>query len=167
MSTSSRTTSTSSPDSIAHAPTERVVIALGSNLGDRALHLRRAVDALGEFVRVVRVSKIHETAPVDTPAGSPPFFNMVIAGTTALAPQALMHALLEIESEDGRHRRGIRNAPRTIDLDLILYGAHVIRTATLVVPHPRYRDREFVMAPLRELGLRWVDPVSGQALGVI
>ncbi|HEX9981724.1 MAG TPA: 2-amino-4-hydroxy-6-hydroxymethyldihydropteridine diphosphokinase [Thermoanaerobaculia bacterium] len=160
MSTSSRTTSTSSTD----APTERVVIALGSNLGDRALHLRRAVHALGTFVRVVRVSSIYETDPVDAPSGSPPFFNMVIAGATALTPHALMHALLDVERKDGRHRRGIRNAPRTIDLDLIFYGAHVIRTASLVVPHPRYRDREFVMAPLRELGLRWVDPVSGQPL---
>lgn len=120
--------------------------------------------ALGAFVRVVRVSSIHETEPVDAPAGSPPFFNMVVAGTTRLSARALMEALLEVERRDGRVRRGVRNAPRTIDLDLILYGAYLIRSAALVVPHPRYREREFVMAPLRELRLGWRDPRSGEPL---
>jgi 2-amino-4-hydroxy-6-hydroxymethyldihydropteridine diphosphokinase len=129
-----------------------VVIALGSNLGNRLLYLRRAVAALGEVMRVVRASSVHETAPVDAPAGSPPFLNMVVAGYTRLAPLALLDELKRIEARLGR-RRGVRNAPRTIDLDLILYSARVMRTARLTIPHPRYRERSFVMEPLRELAL--------------
>jgi 2-amino-4-hydroxy-6-hydroxymethyldihydropteridine diphosphokinase len=129
-----------------------VVIALGSNLGDRALTLRRAVSSLGEVMRVVRISRVHETEPVDAPAGSPPFFNMVVAGYTRLAPLALLDALQAIELRLGR-RRGARNAPRTIDLDLILYSSRTMRSARLTLPHPRYRERAFVMEPLTELAL--------------
>ncbi|HUP49401.1 MAG TPA: 2-amino-4-hydroxy-6-hydroxymethyldihydropteridine diphosphokinase [Thermoanaerobaculia bacterium] len=129
-----------------------MVIALGSNLGDRRWNLRRAIHALGRVVRLVRVSSVYETDPVDAPPGSPRFLNMVVAGLTPLAPHELLGELLAIEARLGRVRRG-RNAPRRIDLDLILYGARRIRTAELVVPHPRYQQREFVLAPMRELGL--------------
>ncbi len=133
-----------------------VVIALGSNLGDRSWNLARAVDALGGVVRVVRKSSVHETEPVDAPAGSPAFLNMVVAGHTRLSPLALLEELLAIERRLGRQRRGIRNEPRIIDLDLIIHDAFVMRTPRLTLPHPRFREREFVMAPLRELGLAWV-----------
>lgn len=136
-----------------------MVIALGSNLGDREYNLRRAIDQLHDVIRLVRISSIHETAPVDAPVGSPPFFNMVVAGLTNVAPHDLMRELLSIEARLGRVRRG-RNAPRVIDLDLILYGAQMMRTRDLVLPHPRYRQREFVLAPLRELGLSWALPVE-------
>lgn len=129
-----------------------VVIALGANLGDRALTLRRAVDALGRVMRVVRASSVYETEPVDAPAGSPHFLNMVVAGFTRLEPLALLDELQRIEASLGR-RRGIRNAPRTIDLDLIAYSSRAMRTKRLTLPHPRYREREFVMEPLRELEL--------------
>ncbi|HUP61589.1 MAG TPA: 2-amino-4-hydroxy-6-hydroxymethyldihydropteridine diphosphokinase [Thermoanaerobaculia bacterium] len=128
-----------------------VVIALGSNLGDRRYHLRRAVHALGAFMRVVRVSAIRETAPVGTPPGSPHFLNMVVAGYTTLTPHELLEGLLAIESRLGRTRRGVRNEPRVIDLDLILHGAHRVRSARLTLPHPRYRGRRFVMEPLAEV----------------
>lgn len=131
-----------------------VIIALGSNLGDREYNLRRAIDQLQGVIRVVRISSIHETAPVDAPAGSPPFFNMVVAGLTDVPPHDLMRDLLAIEARLGRVRR-VRNAPRAIDLDLILYGAQMMHTRDLVLPHPRYRQRQFVLAPLRELGLSW------------
>ena len=104
-------------------------------------------------MRVVRVSSIRETAPVDAPPGSPPFLNMVAAGYSTLAPEALLEALLAIELRLGRVHRGTRNEPRVIDLDLILHGGHRMRTAKLTLPHPRYRSREFVMTPMRELGL--------------
>jgi 2-amino-4-hydroxy-6-hydroxymethyldihydropteridine diphosphokinase len=146
MSTSSRTRSTSSPKS--------VVIALGSNLGDRERLLRRAIRELTSVISVVRLSSIHQTAPVDAPAGSPPFLNMVLAGHTRRSPANLLGALLAIEKSLGRVRT-TRNAPRRIDLDLILYDAVVMRTRELTLPHPRFHQREFVLAPLRELGLRW------------
>ena len=136
-------------------PPASVLIALGSNLGDRALNLRRALDALGRVVSLVRLSPVHETEPVDAPPGSPPFLNMVAAGWTHLAPAALLAELQAIEARLGR-RRSIRNAPRTIDLDLILYSAVAMRTERLTLPHPRFREREFVMQPLRELELPWM-----------
>src|ERR1700686_2868243 len=91
-----------------------VLIALGSNLGDRGLYLRRAIHALAPDVRVVRVSKVHETAAVDTPPGSPPFLNMVVAAHPAPPPPALLDRLLAIEQRLGRRRTLVRNAPRTI-----------------------------------------------------
>jgi 2-amino-4-hydroxy-6-hydroxymethyldihydropteridine diphosphokinase len=142
---------------------ELVVIALGSNLGPRQYLLRRAVHELAAFVRVVRQSSVHATAPVDAPKGSPDFLNMVVAGTTRLDAMELLSELHGIEARLGRVR-GVRNAPRPIDLDLILYGAHLMRNGQIVVPHPRYREREFVLAPLRELRLPWRDPATGIAL---
>ena len=127
-----------------------VVIALGSNLGDRRLLLRKAIRELGRVVRLVRVSSVVETKPVDAPLGSPDFLNMVVAGYTSLGPEALLDAMQEIERRLGRVRTR-RNAPRTIDLDLILYGARRMRTTRLTLPHPRAHRREFVMKPLREI----------------
>ena len=138
-----------------------VLIALGSNLGDRALFLRRAIVSLREVVHVVRVSSFIETDPVDAPP--PKYLNAVVAGYTDLSPDSLLDALHAIESRLGR-RRGTRNAPRVIDLDLILHSAHLIRTRSLTVPHPRYLSREFVLAPMRELNLGWRDPATGKRI---
>src|SRR5258708_39507764 len=101
-----------------------VLIALGSNLGDRGLYLRRALDALGSEVRVVRLSGVHETEPVDAPPASPPFLNMVVAGHTALPPAALLDCLLAIEPRVGRVRAGNRHPPPTIGPDPILSRRH-------------------------------------------
>ena len=138
-----------------------VLIALGANLGDRELFLRRAIDSLRESVHIVRVSSFIETKPVDAPP--PKYLNAVVAGYTDLSPAALLDALHAIEARLGR-RRSTPNAPRVIDLDLILHSAHLIRTRTLTLPHPRYLEREFVRAPLRELRLGWKDPVTGTEL---
>jgi 2-amino-4-hydroxy-6-hydroxymethyldihydropteridine diphosphokinase len=140
-----------------------VLIALGSNLGNRRLMLARAIDELGHQLSIVRISPIHETDPVDAPPGSPAFLNMVIAGYTDRPPTQVLHLLQQIESRLARQRR-LRNAPRTIDLDLILHSAHLLRTRDLTIPHPRYLERPFVMEPLRELRLPWHDPVTGARL---
>jgi 2-amino-4-hydroxy-6-hydroxymethyldihydropteridine diphosphokinase len=129
-----------------------VVIALGSNLGDRGWNLRRALHALRTAINVVRVSATHESAAVDAPEGSPPFLNLVLIGTTALSPVSLLDEMLAIEKRLGRVRRGVRNEPRIIDIDLILHGATRMRTRSLTLPHPRASAREFVMGPLGELG---------------
>jgi 2-amino-4-hydroxy-6-hydroxymethyldihydropteridine diphosphokinase len=136
-----------------------VLIALGSNLGDRALFLRRAVDEVRHVVHLVRVSSFIETEPVDAPP--PKYLNAVVAGYTNLSPAALLDALHKIEARLGR-RRTTRNAPRVIDLDLILHSAHLVRTRSLTLPHPRYLGREFVRGPMRELKLGWQDPVTGE-----
>ena len=134
-----------------------VLIALGSNKGDRLRWLRAGVDALHGVIDVVRLSSVYETEPVDAPF--PMFLNMVVAGATTKSPREVLDDLLAIEKR--LHRvRGARNAPRTLDLDLILHSAHVMNTRELTLPHPRYREREFVLAPLRELALPWVDPLT-------
>lgn len=126
-----------------------MVIALGSNLGDRRWNLLRAVRAIGTVMRVVRVSSIHETEPVDAPP--PRYLNMVVTGFTRLRPEELLKRLQAIESGLGRVRRGKRNDPRLIDIDLIVHSAHRRATRTLILPHPRAAGRAFVLEPLREI----------------
>lgn len=126
-----------------------VVIALGSNLGDRDWNLRRAIDRLRSIVSIVRVSAFIETEPVDAPP--PKYRNAVLIGQTSLPPRELLARMLAIEAELGRRRPALRNAPRTIDLDLILYDAVRMRTPDLTLPHPRAMQRDFVMRPLREI----------------
>jgi 2-amino-4-hydroxy-6-hydroxymethyldihydropteridine diphosphokinase len=126
-----------------------VVIALGSNLGNREWYIRAAIEELRRVIHVVRVSRIRETEPVGAPP--PPYLNCVVAGYTSLTPEALLRELQRIETRLGR-RRPFRNAPRTIDLDLILHSANRRHTHELTLPHPRYREREFVLEPMRELG---------------
>ncbi|HEY6136950.1 MAG TPA: 2-amino-4-hydroxy-6-hydroxymethyldihydropteridine diphosphokinase [Thermoanaerobaculia bacterium] len=128
-----------------------VAIALGANLGDRAYTLRRAIRELRTIVHIVRVSSFLETEPVDAPPGSPKFLNAVAIGYTSLTPFQLLAKMQEIESKLGRRRTRVRNAPRTIDLDLIFHSANRARTRTLTLPHPRYREREFVLTPLKEI----------------
>jgi 2-amino-4-hydroxy-6-hydroxymethyldihydropteridine diphosphokinase len=138
-----------------------VLIALGSNLGDRALFLRRAINELRHVIHVVRVSTFIETEPVDAPP--PKYLNAVVAGYTDLSPHTLHDALHAIEARFGR-RRTTRNAPRVIDIDLILHSARLIHMRSLTLPHPRYLGREFVRGPLRELELGWRDPATGITL---
>ena len=138
-----------------------VAISAGSSLGDRLWNLRRAVHRLAETISVVRISSVYETAAQDSPDGAPDFLNLALAGFTRMPAAELLGQLLRIELELGRHR-GKRNAPRVIDLDLIFYGGAVVQLGDLTIPHPRYRAREFVTAPLRELGLPWVDPMTGE-----
>jgi 2-amino-4-hydroxy-6-hydroxymethyldihydropteridine diphosphokinase len=128
-----------------------VVVGLGSNLGDRPYNIRRALEALGRVMRVVRVSALHETEPVDAPAASPRFLNGVVVGYTLLGPEELLAELQAIEKRLGRAPRRVRNEPRVIDLDLVLYGARRMRTGALTLPHPRAHGRAFVLKPLREV----------------
>ena len=139
-----------------------VAVALGSNLGDREGYLREAVEALGEFLSDLRVSSFHDTAPVGVDE-QPRFLNAVVVGETALDPRALLTRLLEIEQRFGRTRPH-PGAARTIDLDLIMHGEAIIDDADLVVPHPRFRERAFVLAPLAEIAGEWRDPVTGKTV---
>ena len=140
---------------------KRVVayIALGSNLGDRAGLIRTALDALAQTpgIRLGRVSSLLENPAVGGPEGSSPFLNAAAEIETSLDPDALLERLLEIERQLGRQRRE-PNAPRTIDLDLLLYGNQIIDTQNLRVPHPRMHERGFVLRPLAEIAPRAVHP---------
>jgi 2-amino-4-hydroxy-6-hydroxymethyldihydropteridine diphosphokinase len=137
----------------------RVAVALGSNLGDREQTLRDAVAALGAHIRDLRVSTFHDTAPVGI-TEQPRFLNAAAVGVTALSPREFLDVLLDIERRFGRVR-SIPNAARTLDLDLILYGDVIAHEPGLILPHPRFRTRLFVLAPLAEIAPDWRDPVSG------
>ena len=141
----------------------RVAIALGSNLGDREGYLRSAIAALQPSVSHLRVSTFHDTAPVGV-GPQPTFLNATAVGETSLGARALLDTLLAVERDLGRERP-FAGAPRTVDLDLILYGDAVIDEApSLIVPHPRFRERRFVLEPLAEIAPDWRDPVTGQTV---
>ena len=142
---------------------DRVAIALGSNLGDRAGHIQFARDRLEGFVTNLRLSSLIETEPAGMAAPGPWFVNAAAVGDTSLAPGELMARLLDIERERGRERP-YPDAPRTLDLDLILYGERVIHEAALIVPHPRFRERRFVLEPLEEIAPDLRDPVTRQTV---
>lgn len=129
-----------------------IFIALGSNLGDRARHLREALAELGANgeIRVLACSGFYETQPVGGPPGQPSYLNATAELATELSPQALLARMLEIERRHGRART-VRNGPRTLDLDLLLYRGQVVEEPGLRVPHPRMWERSFVMQPLSEI----------------
>ena len=124
----------------------RAYVGVGANLGDREATIRAALDALPG---VVGVSELRETDPVGV-VDQPPFLNGAVALETELGARELLERLLEIERELGRERRE-RWGPRTIDLDLLLYGAETIDEPGLTVPHPRLHERRFALEPLLEL----------------
>jgi len=140
-----------------------VAIALGSNLGDREAHLAFAVGRLAAVLSNLRRSTWYDTAPVGVIDDQPRYLNGVVTGDTRLSARQLLDRLLAIEREDGRQRPA-PGAARTLDLDLILYGGARLAEPGLVVPHPRFRERLFVLEPLAELAADWIDPVSGVAV---
>lgn len=141
-----------------------MALALGSNLGDRAANLRAGVAALRAVIEVERVSSVYATEPVG-PA-QPEYLNAALVGTTRLAPRPLLRAALAVEAEAGRVRT-VRDAPRTLDIDLVLYGDRRLVAPDLIVPHPRWRERGFVLAPLGEIAPDWVDPETGLAVSAL
>ncbi len=137
-----------------------VFIALGSNLGDRAENLARAQSALADAVAIGVRSSVLETRPqyvTDQPA----FLNMVLRGTTDLAPKALLAFLKKIERNLGR-KPARRFGPRLIDLDILYYEDKIVNEADLVLPHPRIAERDFVLVPLAEIAANHRHPVTGQ-----
>jgi 2-amino-4-hydroxy-6-hydroxymethyldihydropteridine diphosphokinase len=141
----------------------RVAIALGSNLGDRRGHLDYAASRLRSILTHFRVSTSFDTEPVDVPGRQPLFLNAAAIGETALTAGELLEALFEIERERGRERP-IPGAARTLDLDLVLFGDQILNEPALVVPHPRFRGRRFVLEPLAEIAPDMVDPVTGKTV---
>ena len=139
---------------------ERVFVGLGANLGDAQATLKHALAALAALPQTERVaqSSLYRTAPIQ--ASGPDFINAVAELHTALEPQALLHALQAIESAHGRERP-YPYAPRTLDLDLLLFGQRIVQEPGLNVPHPRLHERAFVLQPLLELAPLIVHPGLG------
>jgi 2-amino-4-hydroxy-6-hydroxymethyldihydropteridine diphosphokinase len=140
----------------------RAYVGLGANLGDREATLRAAIAALDatEGVQVSAVSALRETEPVGY-LDQPRFLNGAVALETTLAPRELLDALLAVERSLGRTRGGPRFGPRTIDLDLLLYGEESVDAQGLTVPHPRLHERAFALEPLAELDPDLVVPGHG------
>jgi 2-amino-4-hydroxy-6-hydroxymethyldihydropteridine diphosphokinase len=138
-----------------------VAVAIGSNLGDRAAHLSFARDRLSRLLTDLRVSSPLETEPVGVPGPQPAFVNAAAVGATDASASDLLSALLRIERDRGRERP-FPGAARTLDLDLILYGDRIINDPDVVVPHPRFRERLFVLKPLGEIAPDLRDPVTGK-----
>ena len=134
-------------------PIRRCVIALGSNVGDRHVKLQGAIDALRDTpgVYLTAVSSIYETEPVDAPEGSEKFLNAVVLADSTLSAHLLLDRALAIESAYGRERGSERNAPRTLDVDLILIGDRRANDDDLTLPHPRAHERAFVLVPWLEV----------------
>ena len=134
-------------------PIRRAVLALGSNLGERLDNLQGAVRALADTpdVWVTGVSPVYETEPVDAPEGSGPYLNAVVLADTTLAATRLLDRALAIEDAYGRERSEVRNAPRTLDVDLIVVGDRRANDDTLHLPHPRATERAFVLRPWYDL----------------
>jgi 2-amino-4-hydroxy-6-hydroxymethyldihydropteridine diphosphokinase len=140
-------------------------VALGSNLkssfGDREANLREAVRRIEELGEVRAISSFYDTEPVRF-LEQPRFLNGALLLETELEPVALMRELLSVERAMGRERVGaVAKGPRVIDLDLLLYGAVVMATEELTLPHPEMQGRRFVLEPLAEIAPEWVHPVLG------
>jgi len=138
-------------------------VALGSNLGERAAHLDHAVSRLRDLLRGLRVSRFYDTVPVGATGPQPLYLNAAVVGEAAMPARALLETLLTIEEERGRERP-YANAPRSLDLDLILFGDLIIDEPGLIVPHPRFRERRFVLQPLAEIAPALKDPVTGKTV---
>jgi 2-amino-4-hydroxy-6-hydroxymethyldihydropteridine diphosphokinase len=144
----------------------RVAIALGSNLGDRRHHLETAIDLLMPHLRQALVSSFVDTEPEGVADNQPRYLNAALVGEAQLMPSALLKRLLSIEEQLGR-TRPYWGAPRIIDLDLILYGDVELTEHGLQVPHPRFRERRFVLAPLAEIAPELIDPVTGETVAAL
>lgn len=135
--------------------TVRAYLGLGSNLGDRDGNLRGALEMLGarEGITVAEASSFIETDPVGGPEGQPKFVNAAAAVDTTLSPRELLGACQEVERALGRERGPdeVRWGPRTIDIDILLYGEQVVDEPDLQIPHPRMHEREFVLVPLAQI----------------
>jgi 2-amino-4-hydroxy-6-hydroxymethyldihydropteridine diphosphokinase len=140
-----------------------VYLSLGSNIGDREKMLRSAIDALpAAGVQVTRTSSLYETEPQDL-RDQPWFLNLVSECQTDLFPVQLLGRLKKLEAVLGR-RRTVPKGPRVIDIDIILYGSAIVRTIALEIPHPRFRERRFVLDPLAELAPELRDPVTKRTI---
>ena len=127
----------------------KLVLALGSNLGNRESNIEEAVSELENIIEITHLSTMHETAPVGGPKQGD-YLNAVLIGESGLTPHELLALTSKIESKLGRVRE-VRNGPRTIDIDIIVFGEIQINTPDLQIPHPRAHQREFVLAPWLEI----------------
>lgn len=137
-----------------------IYLGLSSNLGDRGVNIKQALAMLAPEITVTKVSPVYETKPMYV-EGQPDFFNAVCEAMTELSPEDMLKKIKSVEKEMGEHEH---NAPRAIDIDLLLYGDQIIDTPELKVPHPGLRERDFVLQPLSDIAPDLPDPVTGETV---
>jgi 2-amino-4-hydroxy-6-hydroxymethyldihydropteridine diphosphokinase len=138
--------------------THTVYLSLGSNLGDRAAHIEQALTRLAEkSVRIIKRSSFYETEPVEFLAQGW-FLNIAVEAETELTPRQLLRVIRNIELELGRERI-VQSGPRTIDIDILLFGTNIVNAADLEIPHPRMTERQFVLVPMAEIAPTLRHPV--------
>jgi 2-amino-4-hydroxy-6-hydroxymethyldihydropteridine diphosphokinase len=137
-------------------------LSLGSNIGNRAAQLREAQHRLAKLGRVTQVSSFYETEPVEV-TGQPWFLNAALALETNQAPHELMHSILQIEREMGRERLQ-KKGPRTIDIDILLFGDATLNSPEVTIPHPAMHQRRFVLEPLAEIAPEARHPVLNRTM---
>ncbi|MBA3264969.1 MAG: 2-amino-4-hydroxy-6-hydroxymethyldihydropteridine diphosphokinase [Nocardioidaceae bacterium] len=149
-------------------PIRLAVLSLGSNIGDRLANLQGGIDALADTpeVRLVDVSSVYETVPVDAAVGTPDFLNVIVRADTTLSVALLLERVQAVEAAFGRER-GDRNAPRTLDVDLIVVGDRLCDTEELTLPHPRAHERAFVLVPWREVDAEAIIPGRGKVADLL
>jgi 2-amino-4-hydroxy-6-hydroxymethyldihydropteridine diphosphokinase len=143
----------------------QIAIALGGNIGDSEKIFNFALERLSAGgVKKIKLSRLLKSKPENCPPGSPDFTNAVLTGEWASSPLDLLELCQSIEVEAGRPAEHAVNAPRTLDLDIILFGAGIIKLPELQIPHPRAADRVFVMQPLAEIAPEWIFPDTGRTV---
>ena len=140
-----------------------VYLSLGSNLGDRRANLKKALRLLSEGVEIVKVSSVYDTEPIDV-GEQQRFLNLMCCVNTNISPVQLLSFIKDIESSMGRDL-SLRNVPRVVDIDIIFYGDIIIESPELVIPHPRMRERAFVLVPFAEIAPEVVHQVTGERIG--
>lgn len=140
-----------------------VYLALGSNIGDSQRYIKQAIDLLQEVLSDLHQAPVYVSKAVGY-TDQPDFLNTALSGGTDLEPEALLKKLKNIEKKVGRAAT-FHHGPRQIDIDIIFYGDQVIKTDRLAVPHPGFRDRDFVLQPLNDLNPSLTDPASHQTIG--
>jgi 2-amino-4-hydroxy-6-hydroxymethyldihydropteridine diphosphokinase len=139
-----------------------VYLSLGSNLGDREANLRTAIEKLGEFGNIAAISSFYETEPVEVTA-QPWFVNCAVKLDTEKMPRQLISAILALEQSMGRQRKQ-QKGPRTIDIDILLFGSSVIEIPSLTIPHPHLHERRFVLEPLAEIAPEARHPIFKRSM---
>jgi 2-amino-4-hydroxy-6-hydroxymethyldihydropteridine diphosphokinase len=144
----------------------RAYLGLGSNLGDRTEHLKKALVSLSRIGKVKKVSSLYETEPLGV-QDQPGFLNAVVLFETFLEPRALLKGLKRIEKNLGRFSGGPRWGPRVVDLDILSFDDLILSEEGLTIPHPEMERRRFVLEPLSEIAPGWVHPVSGKPVEIL
>lgn len=142
---------------------EKIILSLGSNVGNRQLNLSNVLDRLkNEGFEIEKVSSVYETEPVAY-KDQDCFLNIAVSGVYNMEPSEFLSVINKIEAELGR-KRILKYGPRTIDIDIIFFGGRIIKEEKLIIPHPEYKNRRFVLVPILEIEPDWSDCVSGKKL---